>query len=175
MTTGIVFDPDRARDFVAGWNLWPLTERAENTAAQDWWLRVLERVVWSVNEIDWNDEAYPDDKYTEIVETAVAQWVSQARKERRVLSLCELSGVHQELDDPFDDDIYLRITSAVVEPEKFEERQEAARQRLTLKEIGEAYLDAAACQVARDWCHNLVEDWREANPEPTEDDDEEEV
>jgi len=169
MTNPIEFDRDKATTYVKQWGLWPMTERPENATAQQWWLSVLERVVWSVNEIDWNEEVYPEDKYTEITESAVAQWVAQARQVKQVMTICELSEVDKAMRDPFDDGIYSRLTASLIEHDKYDARREAATRLVKLGNIAEIYLEAAADDVARAWCEAMVEDWRATNPE---DDDE---
>lgn len=181
MTSEITFDRDRAKAFVQGQEVWPTTERAENAMAQEWWLGVLERVLWAVNEHDWNEETYPEDKYTEFAESAVAQQVSQARVNRFVMTLCELSEVDKVLADPFDSGVFSRVTQPVVslsekglfgdpyeDPDKADARKarhERVSQLLTLGSVTEAYLYAAADDVARAWCVALVEQWQDANPE----------
>jgi len=181
MTTGIVFDRERAEQAVQAWGLWPTTKRPENRLAQQWWLGVMERVLDAVNAHDWSSEVYPDDRYTEIAEKAVAHQVKQARENRFVMTLCELSEVDKELSDPFDCGVYSRMTSPVVElcrkglsggpyedPEKtavYQERHEQVTRLLRLGSVTEAYLTAAADDVARAWCVALVEQWQDANPE----------
>lgn len=197
MPNKIEFDREKAKEFVQGWGLWPMTERAENTMAQQWWRGVLERVLWAVNEHDWNDEAYPEDKYTEMAESAVSNQVSVARENKRVMTICEISEIHKVVTDPFDDGIYSRLTAMLMEvkgdegepyrysgetSDEADERRRRARREhkeqcgklLTLTSVTEIYLEAAANDVARAWCEALVEEWLEANPEDDEDEDEEE-
>lgn len=188
MTNEIQFDRERAEQAVQAWGLWPRTKRPENAIAQKWWLGVLKRVFDAVNGHDWSDEVYPDDRYTEFAEKAVAEQVKQAREDRIIMTLCELSEVDKELSDPFDCGVYSRMTSPVVhlseqglfggtyeDPEKSAVRKERHKQVTRLLQLGsvtEAYLTAAADDVARAWCEALVEAWQEANPEDDDDDEE---
>lgn len=181
MTTRIEFDRDRARAFVQDHGMWPATGRPENTIAQEWWLRVLERVTDAANAHDWHQEDYPDDRCTELAEAAVAKQVEQARGERFILTLCELSAVDRELPDPFECGVYSRMTSPVVElsckglfggPYEDPDKADARRERharvsklLSLGSVAEAYLSAAADEIARGWCAGLVTQWQDANPE----------
>jgi hypothetical protein len=173
MTEEIAFDRERAVGFVKSWELWPQTGRAEDATARQWWLDLLERVVWEVNEHDWNDEVYPEDKYTEYSERAAESMVAQAKKNRAVMMLCDLSEVGKLLD-PNDGGVYSRLTTPLTYPDGFDERGLAAAELLTLGSVTEIYLVSAASDVARSWCEEMVEDWREANPEPEDDEDEEE-
>lgn len=184
----IKMDYVRAEAFVRGCELWPVTGREGEAGVRSWWFDVLKSVLWAVNETDWNDEVYPEDKYTEIAETAVAQHVAQARKNKRVMTILELSEVHKVVTEPFDGGVYMRLTSTVVElshqglfghPEDDgadarRARKEEVAKLLTLDSVTEAYLSAAADDVARAWVEALVQDWREANPEDDDDEDEEE-
>jgi hypothetical protein len=164
MANGIRFYPERATANVKAWALWPRTDRAENEQAQQWWLGVMRRVLWAVNDVDWNAEEIPEDKYTEIAGAVVDEMVKQAREDKRVLTICELSNVDEETRDAFDDPIGTRLTSSLIEPNTLAEREKAADRLLTLNKLGEIYLEAAACEVARDWCEELVTAWRVANP-----------
>lgn len=182
MPEAVEFDRERARDFVAGYELWPTTGRHENAVAQEWWLSLLEHVLDAVNGHAWHREEYVEERYTEMSERSVAQWVAQARANGVVLTLCELSKVDAVTRDPFDSGVYSRFTEPVMESgsrylglaDKAREDRGASIERashysrlkelITLGSITEVYLEAAACEVTEPWCEAMAEDWKQANP-----------
>lgn len=182
MPEAIEFDRERARDFVGGYELWPTTGRHENAVAQEWWLGLLEHVLDAVNAHAWHREEYPEERYTELSERCVAQWVAQARANGVVMTLCELSKVDAVTRNPFDGGIYSRFTEPVMASaarylalaDRAREETAAGIERgshharlqklITLGSIAEAYLEAAACEVTEVWCAAMVKDWKQANP-----------
>lgn len=189
----VAFAGEAAREHLVGWGLWPVDGDGPYAAGvRDWWLRLLEKVTDAVGERDWHDEAYPEDKYTEITETAVEQMVAEARKARAVLRILDASDVGARFG-PGDDEVEIRLVSALLDGDGTEgaypysgedaseyaermarlrrQRYEERKEMLSLGSVTETYLGAAAVSVARSWCERVADAWVEANPEPDEDED----
>lgn len=168
----VAFAGEAAREHLVGWGLWPVDGDGPYAAGvRDWWLRLLEKVTDAVGERDWHDEAYPEDKYTEITETAVEQMVAEARKARAVLRILDASDVGARFG-PGDDEVEIRLVSALLDGDGTEGAYPYSEERtelLTLGSVTETYLTAAAMAVARAWRKLAVDTWYEANPEPDED------
>lgn len=194
--TDIVFDADRACDETTGHLLWPTGRSEQDDDAfapyRQWWTALAERVTDAVNEYDslnsgtWHDERFTGDQVIQIAEGAAEQQVAEARRQRIVLALCHASEVDKVIDGPTDSGVYERLTNTILDTGvdshrhggedegDYEQRQAAKRQDhraecerlLRLGTVAEIYLTAAAERVAQSWCADQIERWKEANPEP---------
>lgn len=191
----IEFDKTAAMEMLGYEQVWPVGQHWHGTpsvdAARVWWLDMMESVTVGVNEVPWYEEQYEQERQESIAHTAAEQAVATARRERRVLALCDLSELDRVLDDPRDGVVGMRLGRFMGEggitvhqrsgedPQEYEERRAQAEveyaeesvRMLRLGSLAETYLTAAAEAVAERWAAAQYEAWTEANPEP---DDEEE-
>lgn len=168
--TAPAFDADAARAHIESHKMWP---DADDTAGeQSWWIDVLRHVTTSVNNYEkWDAEEFWEDRMKAIVDSAVHRGIGQARSFKKVLRLCESSHLAEVMDDPFDDEVYMRLTSAFEHPnlrDESAEREHKQRcaQMLKLSAVAEAYLSGAAWMVAYNWGVEALQAWCEAHAVP---------
>lgn len=181
---GIAYNEEQVHQHLIDSRVWPGGSEDEGgvAGARDWWVRLLKQVTHGVNDVDWSDVDEVHDMVTEIAEGAADKLTSEARAARKVLTLCELSDIDRVMDDPFDDEIYIRLTSGVVDsgdgtegvypksgeryddPDYRERKMQAQREHrakvgelLRLGSVATIYLEGTACMVARSWCEAMAE------------------
>jgi hypothetical protein len=181
---GIAYNEEQVRQHLIDSGVWPSGSTDEDgvEGARDWWIRLLKEVTYGVNDADLADAEEVHDTVTEIAESAADRFVSEARAGRKVLMLCEMSDIDRVMNDPFDDEIYLRLTSGIVDsgdgtegvyprsgeryddPGYRERKREAQHEHrakvgelLRLGSVAARYLEGAASMVARSWCEAQVE------------------
>lgn len=188
----VAFNEDAARAHLIDRGVWPSDDAEAATGARGWWLHLLEKVTDAVNEHEWHDDAYHEDRYVEFTETAAEQMVAQARKTGAVMRLLDASKVAKAFG-PDSEQVEQRLLSPLFDGDGTEgayrhagedgqeyaermarlrqQRREDCKKLLTLDGFCELYLTAAAVSVAGPWCQGKAEAWAEANPEPDEDEE----
>ena len=155
--------------------VWPMRYREDAPQARRWWLDLLASVTSAVNQVDWQGETNPQGRYLEIARTATEKQVTAARKERRVMALCDLSDLDTVLDDPDEGGVYSRLTGPMLdarapgisEEDRADHRREMLS-RLRLGALAEVYLASAAEATAARYAEALAEAAREVDTEQKE-------
>lgn len=197
--TDIEFDNGAAQKVLVHEYVWPTGRdwhgQASVDAARAWWIDLLDSVTVGINGVDWREEQCEQGGQESIVREAVEGHVATARKERRVLALCDLSELDKVLDDPREGGVYARLASRFLgegagvrvrrhageDPQEYEERrarieqeyEDDSVQMLQLGSLAATYLASAAEAVAERWAADQFAAWVEANPEPDEEEEEE--
>lgn len=175
---GIAYDADKVRQHLIDAGVWPAGDADEPgvTSARDWWVGLVKQVTYGVNDHPWDETEHIGDAVTEISGIAVDQFVTQARQDRVMVRLVDLSDL-AKFD--YGEEIELRLTSVITaDPtqgvhryageseaeyaERLERKREQHAERvaelLELKSVVQIYLESAASLVAQSWCQELADE-----------------
>lgn len=170
--TPSTLDTEAAVAHITSHGFWPDGEI--DAGARSWWLWLLQHLTDSINNYhEWDTEKFWQDRMNTLVDNSIRQCLAQARSMKKVLSLCEASHIPEVMTDPFDDEIYKRLTGTFEERTGREKNEDAMREHnkacarmLKLDFVAEAYLAGAARMVAIDWGAEILTAWREAHAVP---------
>jgi len=171
--TSPAFDYVAAEAHITSHGFWP--EGENHAGERSWWLWLLTHLTESINNYhEWDTEEFWQDRMNTLVDNSIRQCLLQARSMKKVLSLCEASHLPEVMTDPFDDEIYMRLTSAFENPvpwgktdaQALKEYKQRCAQMLRLDYVAEAYLSGAARMVAINWGTETLTAWFEARDIP---------
>jgi hypothetical protein len=170
MTTP-AFDYVAAEAHITSHGFWP--EGSDHAGERSWWFWLLQHLTEAINNYhEWDTEEFWQDRMNVLVDNSIRQCLAQARSMKKVLSLCEASHIQEVMTDPFDDEIYMRLTSKFENPpplhddRAMKEYKQRCAQMLKLDYVAEAYLTGAARMVAVNWGAEALDAWRETHNVP---------
>jgi len=165
------FDNTTAIAHITSHGFWPEGENHEGE--RSWWLWLLQHLTEAINNYhEWDTDEFWQDRMNTLVDNSIRQCLLQARSMKKVLSLCEASHLPEVMTDPFNDEIYMRLTSAFENPpplrddRAMKEYKQRCAQMLKLDYVAEAYLSGAARMVAINWGTEALTAWFEAHAVP---------